>query len=218
MVKRRRAKHTIPVDATVWRKVDVGLDGADDKNHYDDDELKSHAPKDLEAVPGEHVGMFFGLEMIDPKDYMLVEKDGIKKFHVKGETEQYMEEHDDEPAEDAVPEETGRNDETHRTKRKKKEDKKKKSKKQKITDPNDHKPKDVDEQQVQTVQSSWLAATGGVTLHPDICKGLVRQGFWTPTPIQAATLPASILGRRNIVGAAPTGSGKLELQFYLLDP
>jgi ATP-dependent RNA helicase DDX24/MAK5 len=33
-------------------------------------------------------------------------------------------------------------------------------------------------------------------------------GFHSPTPIQASTLAASILGQRDIVGAAPTGSGK----------
>ena len=43
-----------------------------------------------------------------------------------------------------------------------------------------------------------------------------------PTPIQSATLPASILGRRDIVGAAPTGSGKtlsfgLPILQYLLE-
>ena len=64
------------------------------------------------------------------------------------------------------------------------------------------------QQQMQSMQTSWLTSTGGVALHLSLCKSLVQQGFWTPTPIQAATLPAAILGRRNIVGAAPTGSGK----------
>ena len=58
------------------------------------------------------------------------------------------------------------------------------------------------------MQQSWLIATGGVSLHYTLCKGLIRQNFYSPMPIQAATLPASVLGRRNIVGAAPTGSGK----------
>ena len=53
-----------------------------------------------------------------------------------------------------------------------------------------------------------MAATGGVSLHVNIAQGLSRLGFDRPTPIQAETLPASIMGRRNIVGAAPTGSGK----------
>jgi ATP-dependent RNA helicase DDX24/MAK5 len=58
------------------------------------------------------------------------------------------------------------------------------------------------------MQTAWMVATGGVELHPTLCASLLSQKFWTPTPIQSATLPASILGRRNIVGAAPTGSGK----------
>lgn len=61
---------------------------------------------------------------------------------------------------------------------------------------------------VESLQTSWLTATGGVTLQERVCKSLLEQDFWNPTPIQAASLPAAILGRRNIVGAAPTGSGK----------
>jgi ATP-dependent RNA helicase DDX24/MAK5 len=72
------------------------------------------------------------------------------------------------------------------------------------------------------LQGSWMAATGGVCLHAQICEGLMKQGFQTPTPIQAATLPPAILGRRNIVGAAATGSGKtlaylIPLLQFLLD-
>ena len=33
-------------------------------------------------------------------------------------------------------------------------------------------------------------------------------GFKDPTPIQRETLPAAIKGRRDIIGAAETGSGK----------
>jgi hypothetical protein len=63
---------------------------------------------------------------------------------------------------------------------------------------------------VDTTRSVWCVATGGVLLHPTLCRSLHQQGFLLgPTPIQAAALAASILGRRNIVGAAPTGSGKV---------
>jgi ATP-dependent RNA helicase DDX24/MAK5 len=58
------------------------------------------------------------------------------------------------------------------------------------------------------VQQSWSHACGGALLDPILCRALSRLGFVQPTPIQAATLSASILGRRNLVGAAPTGSGK----------
>ncbi|EFA07346.2 ATP-dependent RNA helicase DDX24 [Tribolium castaneum] len=44
---------------------------------------------------------------------------------------------------------------------------------------------------------------------PDsIIKALVLQGFNEPTLIQSLSLPAAVLGRRDIVGAAETGSGK----------
>uniref|UniRef100_A0A6U0TJF8 RNA helicase n=1 Tax=Eucampia antarctica TaxID=49252 RepID=A0A6U0TJF8_9STRA len=61
---------------------------------------------------------------------------------------------------------------------------------------------------VEDVQMSWSVAAGGIWLHPTLCEGLAAQSFSIPTPIQASTLPASILGQRDIVGAAPTGSGK----------
>ncbi|XP_011252205.1 ATP-dependent RNA helicase DDX24 [Camponotus floridanus] len=41
-----------------------------------------------------------------------------------------------------------------------------------------------------------------------IIKALADQNFHSPTAIQAQTLPAAILGRRDILGAAETGSGK----------
>ncbi len=66
----------------------------------------------------------------------------------------------------------------------------------------------VTEQQMTSVQVPWSIATGGVYLHPKICKALYRLKFFSPTPIQSNTLAASILGHRDVVGAAPTGSGK----------
>ncbi|KAK7865654.1 hypothetical protein R5R35_006911 [Gryllus longicercus] len=41
-----------------------------------------------------------------------------------------------------------------------------------------------------------------------ILKALSKLGFKKPTPIQEMTLPAAIMGRRDILGAAETGSGK----------
>lgn len=67
---------------------------------------------------------------------------------------------------------------------------------------------EADETKLYSLQTSWMTATGGVTIRPELCKSLLAQNFWSPTPIQAASLPAATLGRRNIVGAAPTGSGK----------
>ena len=64
------------------------------------------------------------------------------------------------------------------------------------------------ESQITTLQTNWCVATGGVYLHPNICASLHTSQFHTPMPIQASTLAASILGKRDIVGSAPTGSGK----------
>lgn len=41
-----------------------------------------------------------------------------------------------------------------------------------------------------------------------IIKALADQDFHSPTMIQTQTLPAAILGRKDILGAAETGSGK----------
>ena len=70
------------------------------------------------------------------------------------------------------------------------------------------KHEDKDEDGWRQLQLSWSHASGGAVLDPILCRSLLRLGFDQPTPIQAATLSATILGRRNLVGAAPTGSGK----------
>ena len=64
----------------------------------------------------------------------------------------------------------------------------------------------VTKEQMDNIRVSWSVATGGVYLHPNICASLYRLGFTGPTPIQSSTLAASILGQRDVVGAAPTGS------------
>ncbi|XP_060536730.1 ATP-dependent RNA helicase DDX24 [Cylas formicarius] len=46
------------------------------------------------------------------------------------------------------------------------------------------------------------------SLPESILRALKEQGFVYPTEIQLKTLPAAILGRRDILGAAQTGSGK----------
>jgi hypothetical protein len=58
------------------------------------------------------------------------------------------------------------------------------------------------------IQASWSEASGGAHIHSRLLESLHRLGFVKPTPIQETTLSASIMGRRNLVGAAPTGSGK----------
>ena len=74
---------------------------------------------------------------------------------------------------------------------------------------------------ITQLQTTWSISTS-VTLHTTLATGLHNLQYIFPTPIQSATLPASILGRRDIVGAAPTGSGKtlsfgLPILQYLLE-
>jgi len=117
--------------------------------------------------------------------------------------------------------------------KKKKRKKKKKSKASKATTEQDsiaatsttkpqHEQDKNTQEQIQALQTSWTVATGGVVLDESLCYSLLQQNFWTPTPIQSATLPAALLGRRNVVGAAATGSGKtlaymLPILQYLID-
>jgi superfamily II DNA/RNA helicase len=44
-------------------------------------------------------------------------------------------------------------------------------------------------------------------LHADILKAIAEQGYTTPTPIQAKAIPV-VLGGRDVMGAAQTGTGK----------
>jgi len=65
-----------------------------------------------------------------------------------------------------------------------------------------------EEEEITNLQTTWSISAPGLTLHPTLARGLRSMNYAHPTPIQSATLPAAILGRRDIVGAAPTGSGK----------
>ncbi|MBL9150487.1 MAG: DEAD/DEAH box helicase [Phycisphaerae bacterium] len=47
----------------------------------------------------------------------------------------------------------------------------------------------------------------GLGLHPTLLRGLAALGFTEPTPIQSVLLPPAIEGR-DLVGLAPTGTGK----------
>lgn len=72
----------------------------------------------------------------------------------------------------------------------------------------EHTTRLVNQEDISRIQSSWAIGTGGVYFHEKICASLHQLQFESPTPIQASTLAASILGQRDVVGAAPTGSGK----------
>lgn len=79
-----------------------------------------------------------------------------------------------------------------------------------------------DEAAINQVATTWSIAAPGLSLHTTLASGLHSLKYAYPTPIQASSLPAAILGRRDIVGAAPTGSGKtlsygLPILQYLLE-
>lgn len=93
-------------------------------------------------------------------------------------------------------------------KKKRKQEEAEKKKKQQEDNNCDDGDAGPTQQEMDAVRTNWSVSAPGVYLHGTLCRGLAKQGFATPMPIQSSTLPASILGRRDIVGAAPTGSGK----------
>jgi ATP-dependent RNA helicase DDX24/MAK5 len=240
MGKRPRNKDTQQSAAakeSVWKPVEVGLEKPGekilDKNHYDDDEDNNNnnntlsMAADLDVTTGEEMGMFYSLQVIEPSQYRVITgDDGTKLFQIVTADAESKNEviSDKNPAKKIASKECDEDSDkptqtskASETDAKVKEPPKKKQKKKSKETASSEKPDEdsaLSEQETLSLQESWVIATGGVTLHQEICKGLARQQFYTPMPIQSATLPASILGRRNIVGAAPTGSGKT-LSFLL---
>lgn len=217
-----------------WKKVNVSLEDPEDsdKNHYDS-EVKVSS-KDLPVEPGEQIAIFNGLEVLSGDSYKVEIKDGKTSFTILDEStpnevakskpeapskakEKNREANDGKPSSKELAGSVG-NDEGSKVRpeasskidAKKKKKKKKKTKKIPSADSIVQKVNETGETSEESVslQSSWCGATGGVLLHSKICDVLLKNAFWTPTPIQAATLPASVLGRCDILGAAPTGSGK----------
>lgn len=231
---------------STWIKVDVGL-GSDEQvvpfNHYDDDRNSGpvDADRDFDAKPGEDVGLFYGLEVLDSSKYEVkTGADGIKRISILSEEAANVKGQADEKE---PPESNNK-----KQKKKKKQQQPKSSIVQKdlavdtavcnhdealATDGMKTKPQQQTETEkaseqavlsaqndntvaeerqhdpaALSMQSQWCIATGGVVLHLTLCQSLVASSFWAPTPIQSAALPAAMLGRRDIVGAAPTGSGK----------
>jgi ATP-dependent RNA helicase DDX24/MAK5 len=225
-LKRKAQQAAIHKDA--WKKVHVELPEPDasSSNHYDESTRQRTADRDLEANSKEEVAMFYGLEVLDSSQYQVeTTSTGIKQLKVLTPAvapEPIVEEKKVETSVE-VAEPTDPSSSAKEEAKKKKKNIKKKKKEAARAKQND---KDTAEtsssaqidssspQQEETdididaIQTQWCIATGGVTLHPVLCQSLQAQSFTGPTPIQAAALPAAILGRRNLVGAAPTGSGK----------
>ncbi|CAJ1933581.1 unnamed protein product [Cylindrotheca closterium] len=186
-------------------------DGDETKNHYDNTKLSKKALKDLPANPGEEIGMFYGLEVCRDFDVKLLKNSNTKAVETK-----QSKEHDKESSEPkkkkrkAPPEESEASKDTTTSKKKTKRKKKKKANaepsppvEEESLDDDETGESSIDEDRFLELQQAW-----GNVLDSRLETGLYRQGFVKPTPVQAAALHPAILGRRNIVGAAPTGSGK----------
>jgi ATP-dependent RNA helicase DDX24/MAK5 len=232
--------------ALPWKNVDDATlpEPTHEKNHYDDPHVGVNY-KELEAVPGEHVAMFYGLQVLQGHEYTV--KNGELRVVVHGEGTSVVDDaanktnqqQQEKSSKDDIQKRNGKkrkanskdtmdtgtssytldidkqveaaatesiSDSQERSESKTKKKKKKKQKKESTKESPDELQPDKDV--VERMQTSWMIATGGATLDPQICCSLVKQNFWMPTLIQSATLPAAMMGRRNIVGAAPTGSGK----------
>lgn len=217
----------VSINKKSWKPVDASLpDPASNFNHYDNVKSSRDANQDLEGQPTESVGMFFGLEVLDGSLYEVCNNRMIIK---SSETKSKSNDNQNDEASSASAKKSTStkkrdcskmssrddqkilNDGSERNSSEKSTSSRSKKKKKKSFD--DKRNQEVSNnsqntQEILALQSTWTASTNGVNLHETLCKALLQQGFGTPTPIQAATLPATILGRRNIVGAAATGSGK----------
>jgi hypothetical protein len=240
-----------PVSVSLAKADETVFDTNHYDDDHDDEDVRRHASSghnnkedDLEAGPAETMGMFYDLQVIPADQYRVETKeDGTKHFRILGEedakkeyasgastdkTKKRKERSVSNRTSDQDLEAAKAADDDAEQEPRKKKPKKKKPKKDRTTSADDDadamKPSTTSfsEQDILSLQQSWLIATGGVSLHVDLCHGLLAQNFHAPMPIQAATLPATILGRRNLVGAAPTGSGKtlaflLPILQYLLE-
>lgn len=164
--------------------------------------------------------------VIDPVDSSTStsgdKKDTSKKGDssvVEKKTSPQTEKENDTDKSATMDEKTRKKIEQQKGKKRRKREKQKAKKKQRRLDQESSKEKEKEQKQNETLEEtkkreeevsrSWNESCQySLWLHPDIVSRLAHHKFMKPTPIQAATLLPSILGRRNIVGAAPTGSGK----------
>lgn len=178
-----------------WQKVDVSLSEPTttcaDTNHYDGDG-EMDAERDLEGTEEDHPGIFLSLEVI--QDYSV-----LKSTVAERDDEAQIE----ESATDKEP--TTYQAKAKRTRRRKRKERPNISVDQATQAATTTEAPD-DTTTSTVIQQSWMNATHGVLLHSGLCKRLTAFPF--PTSIQAAVLPPAMLGRSNIMGAAPTGSGK----------
>jgi len=220
----------VSINKNSWKPIDASLpDPASNFNHYDNVKSSRDANQDLEGQPAESFGMFFGLEVLDGSLYevrnnrMIIKSSETKSKSNGNQNDEASSASAKEPSESAstkkrecskissTDDQKILNDASERKSIEKSTSSRSKKKKKQSFDDKRNQEVTNNSQNVQEIlalQSTWTASTNGVNLHETLCKALLQQGFGTPTPIQAATLPATILGRRNIVGAAATGSGK----------
>jgi DEAD/DEAH box helicase len=192
-------------------------------NHYDNPKLSKIADRDLHMQPGEDCAMFFGLEVLDASAYQVVGSGSSKRLLIVNDNNRSDSRaaQDKEHKKQTQPEKKLKDESSETLRPTKKQKKEKKPMKNKpssdydggqeensASQNHDSHPKAISEEDIQATALSWSKITGGAMLHRRLAESLCRLGFHTPTPIQAATLSASIMGRRNMVGAAPTGSGK----------
>jgi hypothetical protein len=182
------------------------------RNHYDDVKLSKSSQYDLEAAPGEQVAMMYGsyIEVLDGNAF-------IQQKQSKAATQTPIEKEDKNP-ERKPSEPVGDN-----LKRAKKKKKKRKIEGGDVPQPqvaadtvamlsNNEDTAQATEsgencaadnsagkqRLVEQIQYNWMSAAS-VSLPWPICQILQQKQFTMPTPIQAAVLPAAILGRRNMV-------------------
>lgn len=105
-------------------------------------------------------------------------------------------------------------DETPPKKKQKKKKKPKKNQQVELEESNEETPEDVPTTTITETDDSIVENEIDIDTWrslgvPEVLlKALADQKFVSPTAIQSLTIPAAILGKRDILGAAETGSGK----------
>eukprot|EP01103_Thecamoeba_quadrilineata_P017864 TRINITY_DN651_c1_g1_i2.p1 TRINITY_DN651_c1_g1~~TRINITY_DN651_c1_g1_i2.p1 ORF type:complete len:612 (-),score=158.49 TRINITY_DN651_c1_g1_i2:401-2215(-) len=136
------------------------------------------------------------------------EEEGDEEESGGEQNEEEEEEEEEEKKEEPKKKSKQKKKKTDNDKEEKPEKKQKKQKTPKEADPQqkerDEESLNLPFEKIQEHMKEWSP----YQLHPLLLRALHSLKFFEPTPIQRATLTPAIIGRKDIVGAAQTGSGK----------
>eukprot|EP01130_Rhizamoeba_saxonica_P016804 TRINITY_DN7839_c0_g1_i2.p1 TRINITY_DN7839_c0_g1~~TRINITY_DN7839_c0_g1_i2.p1 ORF type:complete len:686 (+),score=165.46 TRINITY_DN7839_c0_g1_i2:1-2058(+) len=165
-------------------------------------------------------GGFLSLEVLDPKDLgdvvygeNLIEQDNQQTDAQTELTVSHQDETPDEPKKNPKKRKRGNRSKKNSQNKNHKNNSNNKPKKKKVKIEVEDQAKDMEVEKNTDGRevnyddfdfTEWYP----FGLHPLLLKGIAKEGFTSPTPIQAKSIPYALRDRKDIVGAAETGSGK----------